>query len=309
MNKKLCFILLIICAAIIVSFSGCGDNEVSFYFGISENPESNTKLELNTQNTIDQKKEKILNSELVFNKNNEDVFDNMYLCFKGSNINSVVVSSENKTVFYDHYNEVSRPMDVLSFYYTLDESQIDEYFNPEVDMMSKWDNGQLDDIKNVYFNGMSISDITRTRRDLNKEIGNFNTNLYTEDNLKYINNEFYYLDHKNKVNDAIVYTEITLSTSKDKKFPKNEEDIIVQGKSVETNHKTDLDSFIYRYEKLFYNSQQAALKSRKSFDYSDLVGETIEITVNFTDESTKKYSLDISFDNSGNIIANLGSVK
>lgn len=85
------------------------------------------------------------------------------------------------------------------------------------------------------------------------------------------------------------------------------DDAIILGESVETNQNVTQDSFIYRYEKLFYNSQQSALKSKDSFDYSDLNGETIDITVNYNDNSKETYKLNISFDENGNIKAELSA--
>lgn len=77
------------------------------------------------------------------------------------------------------------------------------------------------------------------------------------------------------------------------------------GESVKTNDNVTQDSYIYRYEKLFYNSQQSSIKSKDDFDYSDLKGETVEITVYYNNNSKEEYSLDISFDSEGNIIANI----
>lgn len=304
MNKKLYPALFLICLTAIISLCGCESNRISLYMGISETPENNVKLELNTPVKIEQSKEKIEDSKLVFNANDEDIFDNMNICFSGNNIKNVVMTSENKTILYDHYDTISCRMDYFEFYYYIDTSDIDDNFKPDLDLSSKWDNGQFDDIKNVYFNGMSIYDISRTRRDPKKEIGFVSVHLYTEDTLSY-SNEYYYLDEMHKIDKPVIVTSILTVASNDKKLPEEYRKELIQGKSVQSNNNVEQDGFIYRYELLFYNSQQAALKEKTSFDYSDLQGETVEIKVTYNDDSTEDYCIDISFDESGNIVAAL----
>lgn len=309
MNKKLCIVLLMISVTVIASFSGCGGNEISFYFGTSQTAENNKILETDKTVTIEQNKEKIKNSELVFNRNEEDTFDNMYLCFKGNNIESVVAKSENMTILYDNYNTVTRCVDAFDFYYSVDKSKLDESFKPEVNFEFKWDGGDFDEIRNVYFDGMTYNEITRTRSDKSKEVASANVYLWNEDNLKDCN-EFYYLDEKQKINEPVVVVEI-LKRAADPDFNKElaskPDDAIILGNSVETNKNVTRDSFIYRYEKLFYNSQQTAIKDKNSFGYSDLKGETIDITVNYNDSSKDTYKLNISFDENGNINAELSA--
>ena len=99
MNKKFCLALLLVCLTLIASFSGCANKEISFYIGTSETAENNTPLEPDKTVTVEQSKEKIENSKLVFNKNEDKTFDNMYLCFKGSSIKSVVAKSEKPFSF------------------------------------------------------------------------------------------------------------------------------------------------------------------------------------------------------------------
>ena len=150
---------------------------------------------------------------------------------------------------------------------------------------------------------MTYNEITRTRNDPSKIIAGADVYLWKEDNLKDCD-EFYYLDEKQKINEPVVVVEI-LKGAADPNFKKElsdkPDDAIILEKSVETNKNVTQDSFIYRYEKLFYNSQQSALKSKDSFDYSDLNGETIDITVNYNDNSKENYKLNISFDENGNI--------
>lgn len=303
MNKKFCLDLLLVCLTLIASFSGCTNKGISFYIGTSETAENNISLELGKTVTVEQSKEKIENSELVFNRNEEDSFDNMYLCFKGNSIKSVVAKSENKTILYDNYNKVTRLVDVFDFYYPVDKSKLDESFKPEINFEFKWDGGEFDEIRNVYFDGMTYNEITRTRSDPSKIIAGADVYLWNEDNLKDCD-EFYYLDEKQKIDEPVVVVEI-LKGAADPNFKKElsdkPDDAIILGESVETNKNVTQDSFIYRYEKLFYNSQQSALKSKDSFDYSDLKGETIDITVNYNDNSKETYKLNISFDENGNI--------
>lgn len=309
MDKKLCIALLLVCLTVIASFSGCTNKEISFYFGTSETAENNTKLEPDKTVTVEQSKEKIENSKLVFNKNEEDNFDNMYLCFKGDGIKSVVAKSENKTILYDNYDKVTRLVDNFDFYYPVDESKLDDSFKPEINFEFKWDGGEFDEIRNVYFDGMTYNEITRTRSDPSKIIAGADVYLWNEDNLKDCD-EFYYLDEKQKIDEPVVVVEI-LKGATDPNFKKEladkPDDAIILEKSVETNQNVTQDSFIYRYEKLFYNSQQSALKSKDSFDYSDLNGETIDITVNYNDNSKETYKLNISFDENGNIKAELSA--
>lgn len=304
MNKKLCLALLVICITVVTSFSGCTNKEISFYLGISETAENNTPLEPDKTVTVEQSKEKIENSKLVFNKNEDKTFDNMYLCFKGNSIKSVVAKSENKTILYDNYNKVTRLVDTFDFYYPVDKSKLDDSFKPEINFEFKWDGEEFDEIRNVYFDGMTYNEITRTRSAPSKIVAGADVYLWKEDNLKDCN-EFYYLDEKQKINEPVVVVQI-LKGAADPNFKKelaadNPDDAIILGESVETNQNVTQDSFIYRYEKLFYNSQQEALNSKDSFDYSDLKGETIDITVNYNDNSKETYKLNISFDENGNI--------
>lgn len=310
MNKKLCLALLVICITVVTLFSGCTNKEISFYLGISETAENNTKLEPDKTVTVEQSKEKIENSKLVFNKNEDKTLDNMYLCFKGNSIKSVVAKSENKTILYDNYDKVTRLVDTFDFYYPVDKSKLDDSFKPEINFEFKWDGGEFDEIRNVYFDGMTYNEITRTRNDPSKIIAGADVYLWKEDNLKDCN-EFYYLDEKQKINEPVVVVEI-LKGAADPNFKKelaadNPDEAIILGESVETNQNVTQDSFIYRYEKLFYNSQQSALKSKDNFDYSDLNGETIDITVNYNDNSKGNYKLNISFDENGNINAELSA--
>ena len=309
MNKKLCLALLLVCLTLIASFSGCANKEISFYLGTSKTADNNTHLEPEKTVTVEQSKEKIENSKLVFNKNEEDNFDNMYLCFKGSSIKSVVANSENKTVLYDNYNKVTRCVDSFDFFYAVNKSKLDESFNPEINFEFKWDGGEFDEIRNVYFNGMTYNEITRTRSDPSKIIAGADVYLWKEDNLKDCD-EFYYLDEKQKINEPVVVVEILKGAADPnlkKELADKPDDAIILGESVETNQNVTQDSFIYRYEKLFYNSQQSALKNKDSFDYSDLKGETIDITVNYNDNSKETYKLNISFDEKGNINAELSA--
>lgn len=303
MNKKLCLVLLVFCLTVITSFSGCTNKEISFYLGTSETAENNTKLELGKTVTVEQSKEKIENSKLVFNKNEEDNFDNMYLCFKGNGIKSVVAKSDNKTILYNNYDKVTRLVDTFDFYYPVDKSKLDESFKPEINFEFKWDGGEFDEIRNVYFDGMTYNEITRTRSDPSKIIAGADVYLWNEDNLKDCD-EFYYLDEKQKIDEPVVVVQILKGAANPnfkKELSDNPDDVIILGESVETNQNVTQDSFIYRYEKLFYNSQQEALKSKDSFDYSDIKGETINITVNYNDNTNETYKLNISFDENGNI--------
>lgn len=309
MNKKLCLVLLVIFITVITSFSGCTNKEICFYLGTSETAENNTKFELGKTVTVEQSKEKIENSKLVFNKNEEETFDNMYLCFDGKNIKNVTAKSENKTILYNNYNKVTRLVDTFDFYYPVDKSKLDDSFKPEINFEFKWDGGEFDEIRNVYFDGMTYNEITRTRNDPSKIIAGADVYLWNEDNLKDCD-EFYYLDKKQKINSPVIVVGI-LKRAADPNFKKEladkPDDAIILGESVETNQNVTQDSFIYRYEKLFYNSQQETLKSKDSFDYSDLKGETIDITVNYNDNSKETYKLNISFDENGNINAELSA--
>ncbi len=310
MNKKLYLALIAIFITVVTSFSGCTNKEISFYFGTSETAGNNTILEPGKTVTVEQSKEKIENSKLVFNKNEEKNFDNMYLCFKGNSIKSVVAKSDNKTILYDNYNKVTRLVDVFDFYYAVDKSKLDESFKPEVDFEFKWDGGGFNEIRNVYFDGMTYNEITRTRIDPSKIVAGADVYLWNDGNLKDCD-EFYSLDEKQKIDEPVVVVQI-LKGASDPDFKKElatdkPDDAIILGESVETNQNVTQDSFIYRYEKLFYNSQQLALKSKNSFDYSDLKGETVDLIVNYNDNSKETYKLNISFDNNGNINAELSA--
>ena len=274
MKKYLCMsknvFLLTFIILLALSASGGGKNEIELYIGTSTNAEDNVLLKQNKDTLIKQTKEKIENSKLVFKLNDRKTYDNLYICYKGNNIKNIKVGSDKKTVYYTRYNKVSRGLEYISFYYKPDKAMVKEDFDPYRDMELRWDNGQFDDIKNVYFNGMSMFDITRERKD---------------------------------TKDTVIYTDILLSTANNKLLPQNDDDIIIQNKTVKARPNVDEDFFLYRYEKLFYNSQQKTLRTKNTFDYSDIENDTVKITVNYKDGTKEKYKIKISFDKNGNIIA------
>lgn len=312
MNKKFFGIFLIlIVTTLVLPFSGCGSNEIHFYMGTSANVENDTSLQLNNSITVKQNKEKIVNGELVFNKNNDNSFDSLYLSFKGNNIKNLIAKSQNKTILYDNYDTFTRCVDIFDLYYSIDKTKVNETFDANSDFESKWDSGNFDEIKNVYFDGMSYIDIVRSRKDAKKEVANVDAVLLDSDTLN-DSDKLYYLDEKKSIVAPVVSVSMLKRASDPdfkKKSPKNPDDCIILGDSVKTNDNMTQDSFIYRYEKLFYNSQQSAIKSKDNFDYADLKGETIEITVNYNNNSKEEYLLDVSFDSEGNIIANLKNNK
>ena len=303
MKKYLCMsknvFLLTFIILLALSASGCGKNEIELYIGTSTNAENNVLLKQNKDTLIKQTKEKIENSKLVFKLNGRKTYDNLYICYKGNNIKNIKVGSDKKTVYYTKYNKVSRGLEYISFYYKPDKSVVKEDFDPYRDMELRWDNGQFDDIRNVYFNGMSMFDITRERKDSNKETGTVNSNLYKSGEIS----DIYYLEAKGDTKDTVIYTDILLSTANNKLLPQNDDDIIIQNKTVKASPNVDEDFFLYRYEKLFYNSQQKALRTKNTFDYSDIENDTVKITVNYKDKTEEKYKIKISFDKNGNIIA------
>ena len=65
------------------------------------------------------------------------------------------------------------------------------------------------------------------------------------------------------------------------------------------------DSFLYRYETLFYKSREAALATKDSFTYEDLMGDELTITVTYHDGTQQKYLVMISFDSQGNLLCQL----
>lgn len=305
MSKKIILVFLITLTTVILSFTGCSQNSVKFYFGTSKTPQSNTELELNKSITVRQEKEKIKNSELVFNKNSEDKFDNMYVCFTGKNIKKVVATSKNKTVLYENYSMISERVDIFDFYCTVDDDEIQDPQKATVYLENKWDLGEFDDIRNVYLNGLTAYEINRTRLNYEDEIGSFSAVFYNDEELNKIGNDFFYLDELSNVKGNVVAGSVILRSSDSKELPEEDETPIIQGESVETNSNVSSDSFLYRYEKLFYESQQRALKEKDSFSYDDLSGETLEIKVEYIDETTQNFNINIAFDENGNIIATL----
>lgn len=304
MNKKSCISLSVIILGIVTVCAGCGSNSVNFYMGISK--DSGTQLVTKSKVTILQNKEKIVDSKLKFNKNSEDDYDTVYLSFKGNNIKNVTAESENKTILYGDYTTAVNCVDIFHFYYKADDS-INYDSNCQFITESKWDNGNFDDIKNVYFNGESLYDMSRTRLDPDSKSMSVSAVYFDEDNLK-DENPLVYLNEEKIVNTPVVYVSLipdATNVDKEDKFSTDAGEPIVLGTAVTSNVNNNNDSFIYRYEKLFYNSQQTSLKCKNSFEYSDLKGETIKVTVNYNDDSKQYYKIVISFDKNGNIVAEL----
>ena len=320
MNKKSFFAVLIIFAAAIIAFSGCERPSAKIYIGNSE--KSGTKLVQGESVLIAQSKESIEKSQLVFKKNNDDEYENLYFNFEGNNIKSVNVTSSNHTVLYEHIpDKYTYCVDIFPMplyfdeedYYFIDHSNMSDTIFAE-----NWDNGEYDDVKNVYFNGMSSKDIEEYNDGLDADgvfINGFGSgdnefNVTLSDNYTYTVEPFEryamidglckmtYFDTAVKI--------IGVAKTVNKSISGEGNDMyFYQDNTASSLIGDGTQSFLYRYELLFYRSQQKALESKDSFDYTDLQGETIDIEVTYTDNSTESYSVDVSFDEKGNIIAEL----
>lgn len=232
MNNKIFAIALILIVTVsVLHFSGCGSNEIHFYMGTSINVENDTSLQLNNSITVKQNKEKIENSKVVFYKNNDNSFDSMYISFKGNNIKNVVAKSKNKTILYDNYDTFTRCVDIFDFYYSIDKTKINETFDANNDFESRWDSGKFDEIRNVYFDGMSYIDIVRSRKDVKKEVASVDAIFLDADALN-DSDELYYLDEKKSTVAPIVSVSMLKRASDPdftKKSPKNPDDCIILG--------------------------------------------------------------------------------
>lgn len=320
MNKKFFAVLFLIILAVIISFSGCEPNSAKIFLGNSEN--KGTQLVQGKSVVIVQTKESIKNSQLVFSKNNDGEYENLYFNFEGKGLKSVDVTSSNRSVLYEHTpDKYAYCIDVfpIAIYVDLDDfgtmygtNMKDFVFN------QNWDNGKYDDVKNVYFNGMSSEDIEDYNDGLDADgvfisgfgDGNFETNIsnYSENNSCTIEPFERYIVVDSLCENVYFDTGVMIhnvAKTTDKKIINGKYNIYNPGNTASSAEGDGTQSFLYRYELLFYKSQQNALKSKGSFDYSDLQGETIDIKITYTDNSTESYSVEITFNGSGNIMAAL----
>lgn len=317
MNKKFYLSLLLICAAITL-FPGCETGSVKIYIGNSE--KAGTQLVQGENVHIAQTKESIKENNLFFSKNSNNEYDNLYFNFEGGNIKSVDVTSSNHSVLYEHipdrytYCVEEFP---IAFYVSLDDFDTMYYSNLGVFTFSQdWNSGKYDDVRNVYFNGMSSEEIIEYNDSLNSD-GTFINGFGSSDRETNISNygdsnkiepfERYVMvdgicEKVNFDTGVIIYT---VSKSSDKPTDSVNLQIVNQDNTASSSDGDGTHSFLYRYELLFYKSQQKAMESKGSFNYSDLQGETIEITVKYTDKRIENYSVEITFDSNGNIIATL----
>lgn len=320
MNRKSCLGVFLIFAAAITALSGCERPPAEIYIGNSE--KAGTKLVRGESVFITQAKEGIEKSQLVFSKNNEDEYENLYFNFEGNSIKSVDVTSSNHTVLYEHIpDKFIYCVDIFPIALYFDE---EEYYSMIYTIMGdtifaeNWDNGEYDDVKNVYFNGMSSKDIEEYNDGLGADGvyisgvgdvgGEFNISL--NDNYTYVIEPFERyamsdgLCKMTYFDSAVIINRVAKNVNKSVSGEGNEI-YFYQENTASSLIGDGTQSFLYRYELLFYRAQQKALKSKGSFDYSDLQGETIEIKITYNDDSTEECSVDISFDDKGNIIAAL----
>ncbi len=318
MSKKQFLSCILIIFTVIFSFAGCGANSVKIYIGNSE--KAGTKLVQGESVRVVQTKESIEENNLFFSKNSNNEYDNLYFNFEGGDIKSVDVTSSNHSVLYEHIpDRYTYCVEVfpIAFYVSLDDFDTMYYSNlGEFTFNQDWNSGKYDDVRNVYFNGMSSEEITDYNESLSSD-GAFISGFGSSDRETNISNygdsnkiepfERYVMvdgicEKVNFDTGVIIYT---VSKSSDKPTDSVNLQIVNQDNTASSSNGDGTHSFLYRYELLFYKSQQKAMESKGSFNYSDLQGETIEITVKYTDKRIENYSVEITFDSNGNIIATL----
>lgn len=313
-TKVLAAAMICVCGA---TMSACGANEANVYLGISTQAKDNTLLVKNESVSVKQNKEKIEDSKLTFAQNADENYDNLHFCFEGNNIDCVTMTSENKSILYEHYIRTSERVDIFDFYYMMSKDEVATFdFDNDAErfLKDKWDSGGFDDVKNVYFNGVDVYNLTRQRKNKDSlawwcgggsNVGYEYNDDETERKMVISTKTATYLDDIIETDEPIL--EVTMNANSiDLRDDGDSKEVIHQGKSV-TSNSDDIENqdFLWRYELLFYNSQQKALKSKNSFDYADLEGETVGIEVKYTDGTTEKLSVELGFDNSGNVTAKL----
>lgn len=160
--------VLLLTAVFMCLFSSCGINKANLYVGVSQKCDENTLISEKGNANITQDKIRIEKGKLEFSKNNEKNYDSLYFSFDGNNIESVSFQSENAKILDTNLNEHSYYVDSYSLYKEVTEEQLKSDFsdcrsdnteNYQYDstkiLKKLWDNGEFDDIKNVYFGGES----------------------------------------------------------------------------------------------------------------------------------------------------------
>lgn len=180
MKKILCALLAL--TALSAVLAGCGKSEFKLYVGVSQNCNKNTLISEEQSTDITQDKIRVKNENLEFTKNSEDNYDSLFLSFDGSNIESVSFQSENAKMLNTNLSEHSYYVDSFSLYKEVTEEQLksdfsdcksaDEEENYQYDstkiLKKLWDNGEFDDIKNVYFSGENSDRVFLTGSQKNK---------------------------------------------------------------------------------------------------------------------------------------------
>lgn len=181
MIKKNIYVLLITLNLVCV-FMGCRANNVALYIGASQNCNKNTLISDKENTDITQNKIRIENKSMEFAKNSEENYDSLYFSFDGSNIESVSFESENAKMLNTNLSEYSYYVDSFSLNKEVTEEQIKSDFsdcksedyeeNHQYDstkiLKKLWDNGEFDDIKNVYFSGENSDRVFLTGSQKNK---------------------------------------------------------------------------------------------------------------------------------------------
>ncbi|MGN1051413.1 MAG: hypothetical protein ACI4QE_03835 [Acutalibacteraceae bacterium] len=305
MKKKILsivFLVLILISS--MAMTSCGKNKVKIYLGNSkEDVKSDTLLNIGETAKITQSKEKIKNSELTFNQNNK--YKDFYFVFDGNNIENISMTSNNKTILYENYSYPTSRVHYFEVYLgtTKKYKNTDKfhYYFSEA-----WDNGEFDNIRDVYFDGDDYYTFTADHDD-RPSIGYVGATGV--DDRKSPNGKYFamYLDEEIYAPYPVVTLELFKTKMPDiQQF--STKNLIRLGKTVTSNsNKPEDQNFLWRYELLFYNSRQNALKNKDTFDYSDLKGETLDISVNYKNKETEKYKVRLSFDNKGNVIAKLSA--
>lgn len=177
------FLLLFIVIYLLMFICGCGSKNIVFSIGVSQVDNSNQKILSKKIYEFFQTKEKIVDNEIIFQRNNAtDNYDNLYINFEGNSIESVVFLSENAKMLNTNLSEHSYYVDSFSLYKEVTEEQLksdfsdckseDDEENYQYDstkiLKKLWDNGEFDDIKNVYFSGENSDRVFLTGSEKNK---------------------------------------------------------------------------------------------------------------------------------------------
>lgn len=320
--KKSYIYVLIFMMVLMCAFSGCGANKVYLYVGVSQNCNKNTLISEKQNTDITQGKIKIENETLEFTKNNDKNYDSVYFSFDGINIDSITFQSENAKMLNTNLSEHCYYVDSFSIYKEVTEEELKSEFwdckseydelNYQYDstkiLKKLWDNGEFDDIKNVYFGGENSDSVFLTGSERNKTYditGIFSNENFIVDETGKVgkpqNSVANYMGQKSKISKMFFQWNMTnhfydekTETGTDTGF--DSDNIILQSDDITIKYNQgEHNSVRWMYE-ILYND---AVKNGKN---QDLVAEDIiKINVKYTFGQSENYKLNCKLFANGKI--------